>query len=484
VLRELRREPRISEDAGAILEPRDPPDARRAEANGIARAELLGCRIRVAVWQSAPPRLSRGENPSSPTAGAIIPAVDVVVIGTGVAGLTCARRLAQSGVTVLALEARDRVGGRVWTLRSPGLPPVELGAQVVHGHAAATWEVINASGVDAGRVDHSGDLVVRVHDQTFSLAQLAKAGFQPPWQVEESIAQSNVADESAARALESFDVTGVSRALASSWLEQVWAADPAELSVAGIRRIKDAWAAGAGEFVIADGYDRIPEHLAAGLDIRLKAPVDVVSWRSGGVRLTAGGDRWSASSAVVAVPPTVVADGGLRFDPALPPAKATAATAIGAGDAITVVFQLSAPAPYAVWGFAVDALAGFWRVDAGSYVVRGWMKGRAARQARPLLTNARALVDRAAGVFPWLRETRVEDVYVADWGADPWALEGFSFPRVGALDESARWAAPVDRTLFFAGDATCGDRHPATVHGAIESGERAAAEVLERTGPN
>jgi monoamine oxidase len=395
-----------------------------------------------------------------------------------VAGLSCARRLSRSGLRVVVFEARDRVGGRVWTLRSPDLPPVELGAQVIHGDAAATWDIVREAGLEAAQLEHHGDLVVCVHDQTFSLAQLQKAGFQAPWQFEEAIGGSSVADESAAQALESHGVAGLTRALTLAWLEQVWAADPGELSVAGIRRIKDAWAAGAGEFAIADGYDRIPGHLAIGLDVRLNALVETVSWRAQGVRLTAAGDRWSASAAVVTVPPPVVANGGVRFEPSLPPEKAAAAAAIGAGDAVTVVFRLAAPAPSAVWGFVVDPPAGFWRADAGSHVVRGWMKGPSARHARPLLTHAQALVDHAAGVLPWLRQVRVEDVHVADWGADPRSLDGFSFPRVGALDQPARWAAPIEGTLFFAGDATCGDRHPALVHGAIESGERAAAEVL------
>src|SRR5215210_2722103 len=70
--------------------------------------------------------------------------VDVVVIGAGVAGLNCARKLLRQGATVVVLEARDRVGGRICTLRLPGYEPVELGAQVIHGEFASTWETIPA----------------------------------------------------------------------------------------------------------------------------------------------------------------------------------------------------------------------------------------------------------------------------------------------------------------------------------------------------
>src|SRR5205085_246434 len=64
---------------------------------------------------------------------------DVVVVGAGVAGLACARALADEGVEVVVLEARERIGGRIRTLRVEGEAPVELGASVVHGDAATTW---------------------------------------------------------------------------------------------------------------------------------------------------------------------------------------------------------------------------------------------------------------------------------------------------------------------------------------------------------
>src|SRR5258706_11992631 len=73
---------------------------------------------------------------------------DVVVIGAGAAGLAAARDLSQSGRRVVVLEARDRWGGRVFTQRSPVWPaPVELGAEFIHGEAAATMEAARAAGL-------------------------------------------------------------------------------------------------------------------------------------------------------------------------------------------------------------------------------------------------------------------------------------------------------------------------------------------------
>src|SRR3954469_11273017 len=79
---------------------------------------------------------------------------DVIVIGAGAAGLAAAARLATTPRSILLLEARDRIGGRRWTLREPGLAvPIELGAEFIHGASTATMRGIEQAGLaiaDAG----------------------------------------------------------------------------------------------------------------------------------------------------------------------------------------------------------------------------------------------------------------------------------------------------------------------------------------------
>src|SRR6202012_2728230 len=83
--------------------------------------------------------------------------VDVLVLGAGMAGLTAARALAERGVRVTVLEARDRVGGRVFTRRA-GDVNVELGAEFVHGRPPELWALLKESGVD---VSERGGATVR-----------------------------------------------------------------------------------------------------------------------------------------------------------------------------------------------------------------------------------------------------------------------------------------------------------------------------------
>ena len=75
---------------------------------------------------------------------------EVIIIGAGAAGLAAAAELARAGRSALVLEARERVGGRCWTLRHPGLvAPVELGAEFVHGRPAATLSLMRQTGTAA-----------------------------------------------------------------------------------------------------------------------------------------------------------------------------------------------------------------------------------------------------------------------------------------------------------------------------------------------
>jgi monoamine oxidase len=161
----------------------------------------------------------------------------------------------------------------------------------------------------------------------------------------------------------------------------------------------------------------------------------------------------------------------------LPAAKLAAAQAIPLGDALVLVAHLAAPVPQSAWALTVEPVGGFWRTEAGVPRLGGWLKGPTVGQVRGQPADA-ALIHRLAGAaFPWLATIPITAVQVVDWGADPYARGGYSYPRVGALDQPQQWAAPLDQTLFFAGEATTGFRHPALVHGALESGARAAAEV-------
>jgi monoamine oxidase len=393
--------------------------------------------------------------------------LDAIVVGAGISGLACARRLVEAGLTTMVIEARNRVGGRIQTLRLPGEPPIELGAQVVHGDRAATWSLIQAAGLQTTAVAQNGEMLFRVAGRTWTVSDVNAARCPLPWLVEQRVLSGQPNDESVEEVVERLEHRTVGKALALDWLGQTWCADPAKLSAAGMKRVRECSTAGEGEFRLDDGYDALPREMARNLDIHLERPVQSIRWRPGEVVVTAAHESFQARAAVVTVPPTVIAGGGILFDPPLSEDKMEAARAIRYGAALVVVARLSRPAPRSSWVLNVDG--GIWRAETGSKLLRGWVKGR--------LIRPRSAAELTARAFPWLRADDIESLYVADWSDDPFTRGGYSYPTVGALDAPQRWAAPVAGSLFFGGEATAQIGHLGLVHGAIESGWRAAAEL-------
>src|ERR1041385_7305687 len=171
-----------------------------------------------------------------------VTAPEVVIIGAGVAGLTAARALSASGLRVLVLEARDRLGGRVLTHHMAD-GPVELGAEFVHGASVTTMDVVQEAGLrlrEVGRGRPRPDFFTAM-DQLLAVAAVGAAddSFQQP----------------VARA----DVDAASKERAIGLVEGYHAADPAKISVQAL--IQDTAAderpGSERQFRLADGYDHL-----------------------------------------------------------------------------------------------------------------------------------------------------------------------------------------------------------------------------------
>jgi monoamine oxidase len=407
---------------------------------------------------------------------------EVVVIGAGVAGLTCARMLIGHGVMTTVVEARQRIGGRVYTFRGVEGRAIELGAQVVHGPYARTWDVIREGGLRTASLEQRPPrLLLEVDGRGLDIDQARASGVAEPWRVERVLARLNAPDWSVRHALDALGIGGATRSIAEAWLTQYWGADPETLSVTGMRQIREAWQAGLGDFFVLDGYDRVVETLARDVPVSLGSPVRTIHWSPGNVVVESETGAWEGSAAVITVPPTVVATDRLRFDPPLPEGKADAARAIRLGDAIGVICRLTIAPPESIVLLLAGG-GGLWRLDAESQYLVGWVKGAAAEQLRRSASDRKSILERVGRFFPFLTTSAIEEVISIDWGVDPYALGAYSYPAVGASGAQAIWATSVISTLFFAGEATCEAQHPAMVHGAIESGMRAAREILAMAG--
>ena len=253
-----------------------------------------------------------------------------MIVGAGIAGLAAATALRDLGLRdVVVLEARDRVGGRIWTDRIGHGVPVELGASWIHGVQGNPITAIAAeNGIDITATDydnasvhfHGGDDAHPTRDRLVrDFRVLARS--TPD-------ASLRAVYEQYARSLAERDRHLLAYVL-NTVVEHEFGADIADLSFESV--------SGGGTFpghdaVFATGYGQVIDCLAQGLDIRLDHPVTAIDYAGPGVVLRTGaGPTFEAAAAIVTVPLGVLKSGSPVFQPALPHRKRRAIERLGMG---------------------------------------------------------------------------------------------------------------------------------------------------------
>ncbi len=452
---------------------------------------------------------------------------DVLVLGAGAAGLAAARALAQSGRKVALIEARDRIGGRIHT-RSVALPrhmareaglvsvPVELGAEFIHGLSAVSWGLIREAGLETFEL-HGAQLEFR-HGH---LGLRSEA----PWEVLDAMVgwvnEHPGEDMSFARYLDRAAVGPAERAAALGYVEGFNAADGRLIGIAALakQQIAEDRIEADRIFRVKSGYAELPRHLADGF---LKASgvlmtgteVRRIEWTAGEVRMycVCDGERreYTAPQAIITLPLGVLHAGTVEFDP-LPAdlLDVSRRLAMGVARRVTFVFDACFWNGADIAGFA-DGGGGTDRGNGGAlsflftpeHVFPTWWT--AAPEPLPTLTGwvagpsaleleSRGEIGRGFAEFPRqslemlaaafgrpaaeLRE-RLSSWHTHDWHSDRFACGAYSYAPAGDLDASARLTAPVEGTLVFAGEHTDTEGQWGTVHGALSSGLRAAAQII------
>jgi monoamine oxidase len=429
---------------------------------------------------------------------------DVIVIGAGAAGLAAAATLADAGRRVCILEARDRIGGRVFTRIEPDVPiALELGAEFVHGRSPVTMRWLrrfNTPLIDASQnrfsiVNGKLEDADRVFDQM-------KRGLERTRRPAKDLAFADFLDGPARKAL-----SARARELARALVEGFDAADATRASTL---EILDEWsgssAADAPTFRPQGGYGQLVRAIAADLDpalvhLHLNTIVNEVQWRPGAVTVRAlhfGRPlEFSAPRAIVTLPIGVLqlpaqSPHAVRFDPPLA-AKQRALAGLAAGPVIKILLQFREPFWEALDGGRFRDAAffhspgapfpTFWTpLPIRAPVLAAWCAGPNAARLSGFSTEqivARALESltrlfgKRAGSLAQLRTA-----YVHDWQADPFSCGAYSYVTVGASAARQALARPLGQTLYFAGEAADTRGEAATVAGALQSGEQAARGIL------
>ena len=405
----------------------------------------------------------------------------VVVAGAGFAGLMAAYRVAQAGHEVVVLEARDRVGGRVWSQELvPGDPRtvVERGAEFV------------LDGYDLMRAV-AGDLGLRFADTAMSYYEREPRGGAATTHQEMARCAEAVA-EAAARARPGTSLaevvagwTGSPAALAAyvSRIEVTHGVAAASLAAAAVTDVtggferRPTWRVAGGNQQTADGLaGRLPA------PVRLRTAARSVEHDRDGVRVLTDDGEVAGDAVIVAVPMAVLRD--LPFSPPVPSRYRAAWRRAGLAHNAKLHVPLAGPAaasavqsvPDRFWTWTAADQTG--QVQPVLHAFSGTEEGLAALAVRDGSADWAA---RVAALRPELT-LDLSRAMLTTWNDDPWAGESYSASVVtAAAGDDELIAAPLGR-VHFAGEHTAGS-WAGLMEGALRSGARAASEVLAHAGP-
>lgn len=411
---------------------------------------------------------------------------DVAVLGAGMAGVTAARALREHGLDVVVLEAGQRVGGRVRTVRDFAPCPVEAGAELIHGAGAATWADVRAAGLRTITVPQRRSWLHLAGTTRWMALHLASPD---AWHVVAILraVQRVEADLSAAQFVADKGYRRRAQELAGLTLAGHLPGSLDEIGVRGLVADGVVKLELGRNHRVLDGYDRLPGHVARGLDIRFEWRAAAVSWSADGVELTSDdGTTLAARAAVTTLPHGVLQSGQVAFTPALPSGKSDAIAAIRTGAVTKVLLRFDDrfwPARMAQVACGSGPMTLYWPASYGTDgppVLVGYATGpraRALSEAGPEAVFDIA-TDDLMRLFPRSRPDRLlADARFVDWRSDPLARGGYTFLPPGAVGARAALAAPTTGALFWAGSATEWSPVADTVEAAYLSGLRAAREA-------
>ena len=406
--------------------------------------------------------------------------VNVAIIGAGAAGLGAANALKDSGLSTIVLEARDRVGGRAHTIMASSDVVFDVGCGWLHSADQNSFVKI------AGQLNFEINKSLppwreRAHGKAFPIEERddfirTLDAFYDRAEQAAGRARQSGRDSAASLYLEPGNrwnpmIDAISSYVNGCELDQVSLIDMDDYEDTEIN-----WR-------IRRGYGALVAAYGASCPLALDCEVTLIDHSGKRLRIETSRGTLNADKVIVTVPTNLIADEAIRFHPPLPE-KVDAAHGLPLGIADKVTLALEEPEALPVEGNLRGATM---RTEMGTYHLRpfgqpcieGFFGGRFAQaleDAGPGAIAAQSIDEIVAFLGSDFRR-KLKPLAESRWAHDPFARGSYSHALPGQAGKRSVLAAPVDGRLFFAGEATSPGFF-STAHGARDSGERAAGEVL------
>jgi monoamine oxidase len=429
---------------------------------------------------------------------------DVIVAGAGISGLGAARRMAESGLRVLLLEARDRIGGRILTLpASRGDLPVELGAEFVHGRPPQLLELLDEAELMRFELG-GGNRCYAEEDGRFQPRPCAEQ--QEGFQLLKNLAEDPLLkdrDLNFAEYLSQRRLPPEAAGWIVNYVQGFNAADARLISCRALARQQAAEDAISGDraYRVTTGYAKAAEFLLQTIQkrqgvLRLATEVREIRWAKRSVEIAAGEQNtpliFRARAAVITLPLGVLQAGTVSFIP-VPERIFSAAGLMAMGRASRLVYEFEPE--FLDWEAGLKGvrflftpgapLTAWWTTSPkSSGHLTGWMGGGGMEHPAEskVFENSWKTLGQALNMPPERLRSKLIRWRAHDWQSDPYSRGAYSYVTAGGLDAPAELARPVDGTLFFAGEHTDTAGHWGTVHAALSSGYRAARQAISVLG--
>jgi monoamine oxidase len=413
---------------------------------------------------------------------------NVIIVGGGIAGLMCARELLNAGHIVTILEASQRLGGRIHTLHDSAFKePVEKGVEFIHGNLPLTIQLLKEAAIEYKPV--RGDMARFVSGE-WKMQDDFSVGWDEILRKMNDVRDDITMNEFLELNFSDERYNGLRRSVLR-FAEGFDLADPSKASVLALR---EEWMGEEGEqYRIPEGFDQLVNYLATqcvelGGIIQTSSAVTEITWQKNDVIATGGSQTYYGNKAIITIPLGLLQKNAIIFQPGIA-GHLEAATRIGFGTVVKILLEFDEP----FWRekkknlgflFTDEIIPTWWTQLPSSYpLLTGWAGGP---QAWPLQdkddsTILQLALQSLSNVF----QKPVDDLQqlltaslVTNWRNDPYTNGAYSYSFVGSAKAQELFNTPIEKTIFFAGEAFYDGPSPGTVEAALVSAKNVVDRIL------